>query len=464
MQEKKIANGFTLSPSDYTFRPNEELSKAASNPDFKKLLEFLGIEQPNGYYWSMPSANHCPLPIPTPGGKANLVDKLAKANLPDELGFFDLDLQDDLVHLKFIKRFLEETEKAWLEDANAKSRALDNPITTQLEEKPHLLKLLLCLEFEPPIEEGEIWKILREVSIKPKLNFLQRIIHLTVSNDKTCKGCQEYFRNLLLHLNKSEICKEKYSDQDVLDIKEASKHFRQIRISEWREENKEKIAKRMAERYQKNKDAIKAKPKDKEKQKKIKLKHYQKNRKEIALAKIANYQKNKDKYSEKYNEKRMAKMVENHNQEDFEKYKEHFSNVLRQSIEHFEKQFVKVFMKNIDKLMAKSDEMEMQRLILAEERIANCKKQLERELKSGEVEVANTSFIEEIKKILNRVDKALEKEKHTLVNHIGKILREMCHENYENYLCPECIQEHRGRCSSCKSFDFALSKLNGTLK
>ena len=453
MQEKRKKYG-TLGPSHYSFIPSEDFSKAAANPDFAKLLQFLGIEQSYGSNLKMPSANF-PLPYHPVGWKAWFVDKLAKENLPDEMDFFDLDLQDDLAQLKALKRFLEETEKILTEDSNKKSRNLDTQIVEQFEDKPDLLRLLLCLEFEPPIE-GDAWRILREVSLKPKLNFLQRIIHLTVSNDKICKGCQDNFRNLLLHLDKKKNCREKYSDEDFHDMREASKHFRQINTSVWRKENKEKIAKRMAERYQRNKEAIKAQPKDVEKQKASYSKYYKKARKEIAVTRRSYYDKNKEKYSEKYEKKRLEKWSENHNQEAFEKYKIHFSTVFRDDIDHFEKHYINIFMKNIDKLMAKSDQLEMQQLILAEESIAKCKKQLEDELKSGEDEVAKTSFVEEVKKILHRVDKAMENEKSKLLRHLGNVLRKMCHENYEDYVCPECIQNRRGRCSSCSSFAFKL--------
>ena len=302
VQLRKKRRYVILSESDFILSPSDDLTAAASHESFKKLLDFLLITQHHDDHgdvvWKLDPAHDPTAEFNSIAIRANDVEKLIHSNIPEEETFFDLDLQGELPELKILKQFLEKTMKELKESICKVSIRLDQKTISSLMEKRVMTKLLFCLSFEPPFEK-EVWRIpppIPKKAIREKLDFVTRIFHLTVKNDDICKGCkQSEFRNILLHLKKSQPCSNMYSEEEIEDKKAASKYFSKIKAWEWQKANKDQVAKRKAEHYQLNKETIKTRPKDKEKRKESNSKYYKKNQKKVAETKAAYYQKNKEK-------------------------------------------------------------------------------------------------------------------------------------------------------------------------
>ena len=429
-----------LKDVDYLLHPIEEFINAAKDENFKTFLDFLAIKPcaENGDCWKMLSGSDSH----TVELKANFVDCIGKANLPEDSELFDMDFQNVIIHLKSLKAFLEKTEKDWNDFPRECVKYLDSQTNSTVEKNLSLKKLLLCLGFEPPFQD-ENWRIYREISLKEKLDLLTRIIHLTVKNDTICRGCDYDFKNILLHLRNSQSCMKSYAEENIEDIRKASKHFSKIRAKEWQGENKEKVAKRMAQLYQRNKDQ----PKDVAKQKANYSKYYDSHKKEIAVTRASYYQKNKEKYAEKYNEKRRAKLMLTHDPDKFERFKTNFSSVFKKELDDFEKNYVKVYRSNIEKFKMKCDSIDISDV---EEKIKTCCMQMKQELIFGEAEVSKTSFIEDVVKLMHKVERNMDSHKNTLCSEVGNTMRKISKDINEKFVCPECLASRFGKCSSCR--------------
>ena len=214
--------------------------------------------------------------------------------------------------------------------------------------KPSTVNFLTFLNIQPPSADTENWKIPRNMSVEAldsKVDFieniffrgypLQKVERLNrplVGNFKKrqklvnlvrCKECDISFRSLLQHLKKARKCSSAYDQNDMKDLREASKGLTKIRLRKYEEENKEYRKKQKADHYQANKSHRGVQMDE----------YYRKNWTKIAKKKAEYNLKNKEKIArkkaEKYKEERNVILKKK-----AEKYKEEKKSILKKKYPH----------------------------------------------------------------------------------------------------------------------------------
>ena len=219
--------------------------------------------------------------------------------------------------LKWLKmKFEEAQEQRRLENKSVP----DNFCFPQPEEWTKLFKKEVMAKFfevmEVMIPSENNWIIpgsITDYGLKYKVWLLQitieEIIILSPKFD-TCQTCKEVFKCLPQHLNNSKECKEKYSEQDLEELKESRIIQKKNTKKDYYKDQKQKNY--IQKRYQKKKSALAEKYlANKEEIAKKKAEHYQKNKSSYRLKNSSYYAQNRDKIlkkrAESYQSKKAAK-------------------------------------------------------------------------------------------------------------------------------------------------------------
>ena len=135
----------------------------------------------------------------------------------------------------------------------------------------HTYETMHLMVHERP--EGKLMIDQKWEALKKKLEIdIKRIQRDEVDFEKECKGCKQSYQTntILTHLGKNSLCHEKYSEQEIENLKEESQERISFKTNIWREINREKIAKQKAEYYKENIPKNEAKETERLKRKKDK--------------------------------------------------------------------------------------------------------------------------------------------------------------------------------------------------
>lgn len=197
--------------------------------------------------------------------------------------------EDWLPVLKWLKAFLMEkkfhSEEA-MHDLGDISLTTANEQQKEIMKQPYFKKFLIdWLDFLPPDEENDHWTIPSYISdFKEMRKEAFYNTHILICLQKnSCKGCEKPFKNILLHISKSNGCRGHYAKEDIKELHDNAKFTSKANARIWQENNKDRLSKKKALRYQEKKLKIQQDYLDNQEQiRQKRAEYYDKNRRKIS--------------------------------------------------------------------------------------------------------------------------------------------------------------------------------------
>ena len=433
------------SDQDYQIQFNETLEASTEDPVFTKLLEFFNIQKCEDDSirggWKIPT--HWKYPE-----MSKLIADLIECNIQTKKHlFFNFNLPVEV--LKKLQAFLNQ----------AKVEVSGNALTLfPIEEISYNLKrLLLCLELE--LKGDGSWILPKTLydSFQKKTDFVQNLIQFN-TNLNDCKVCHEYFGSVLKHLVMKPECMNAYSEEEIFDIKMASKARTKNKEKDWKRRHKSEISAQNAKRYKMNKEAISRKYQDKKIEIRKKQFDYQEeNHDKIAKTKAKYYQKNKETYAQKYLERKELKAeqkkIEKENQL-LEKEKNYFNLCLKPRIQRHKKNFREPYLKMIEMYRNRCKEfhlLQIPRLDEVQQKINEIYKLVDEKIASTSKDITNCQNSHKAKEIWRQFERFWEPFETELEDHIYKTLKDISFIIEEKFECPQCaiVLNFKANCYKC---------------
>ena len=430
---------------DYLIQFYETLEASTENPIFKNLLEFFDIQKcedgPIRGSWKIPlNWNYQEM--------SKLIADLIECNIQTKKHlFFNFNLPVEV--LKKLKAFFNQ----------AKDEVSGNALTLFPIENisGNLKKLLLCLELE--LKGDGSWILPKTLydSFQKKIDFVQNLIQFN-TNFNDCKVCNEYFQSVLKHLVMKPECMNAYSEEEIFDIKMATKARTKNKEKEWKRRHKSEISAQNAKRYKMNKEAISKKyQENKTEIRKKQFDYQEENYDKIAKTKAKYYQKNKEKYAQNYLERKELKAeqkkIDKENQL-LEKEKNYFNLCLKPRIQRHKKNFEKPYLKMIETYMNRCKEfhvLQIPRLDEVQQRINEIYKLVDEKIVSTSKDIANCYNSHDAKEIWKQFERFWDPFETELEDHIYKTLKDISFIIEEKFECPQCniVFDFKANCYKC---------------